>query len=294
MDIVPTMKAALALVVALVIMGCTGGGPEVVRLTSGPWKEAFPSFTPDGRVLYASEEVGNYDLWSMDIDGTGKRRLTEDEGYEVLPAPTPKGIVYESGTGVWLLRDGGMMPILTGGWYSDPRPSPDGRLIAYVNTTGEQELWLWDLGGGEGKPLLGGPPKLKKDPTWSPDGREIAFAGMEAGTWDIYVIRLGGGAPIQLTQGSEEADRPVYTPDGKGIVYRRQGNRTELWQMGARGEDPRPFVLGTDSMMTSAFSPDGRSFAFDARKEGNLDIWLLRNPSGDWRKVVVDLALQPP
>jgi Tol biopolymer transport system component len=286
----------LLFLLLLLSPGCLQGEPSIHRLTHHPAKEAFPAFTPEGRILYASEAEGNFDLWIMAADGSEKKPLTRTSHYEASPSPLPDGrILFESGiggkAGLWVLDPGGgdATPLSPrdGGWYSDPALSPDGKWAAYINTTpdGRRELWIASLTGeGEARRVLGGGfPSRKKDPSWSPDGERIAFAGMEGEeSWEIFLVGRDGEGLEPLTGDGSESDRPRWAPGGKGIVYRRQRETIDLWWIDVEGGRVRPFITGTETMQTTAFSPDGKRFVFDARREGNVDLWLVTHPSGDW------------
>src|SRR5262249_48905870 len=66
---------------------------------------------------------------------------------------------------------------------------------------------------------------LQDGPTWSPDGRYIAYSSDRGGKFDIWVQQVSGGDPIQITKGPGRHWQPQWSPDGKYIVYRsEQGN----------------------------------------------------------------------
>jgi len=240
----------------------------------------------------------------MEADGSGKKSLTRTPYYEITPSPLPDGrILFEPGidgrASLWELEPGGgkatSLSPRDDGWYSDPASSPDGEWVAYVNTTpdGRREVWIAPLTReGETRRVLGGDfPPRKKDLSWSPDGERIAFAGMEGGgNWEIFRVGRDGGGLEQLTGDGSESDRPRWEPGGKGIVYRRQGETIDLWWIDVEEGEFRPFITGTESMQASAFGPDGKHFAFDARREGNLDLWLVTNPSGDWSRFQLNFS----
>ena len=63
-------------------------------------------------------------------------------------------------------------------------------------------------------------PGLQTDPTFSPDGRFIAFASDRAGNFDIWVQPVAGGDPVQVTKSPAQDTEPDWSPDGSTIAFR--------------------------------------------------------------------------
>jgi serine/threonine protein kinase len=75
-------------------------------------------------------------------------------------------------------------------------------------------------------------------PTMSPDGEFVAYASAAAGNWDIYLQRIGGERPINLTDDSPSADtEPAFSPDGRTIAFRSERDGGGIFVMGATGEN---------------------------------------------------------
>ena len=125
---------------------------------------------------------------------------------------------------------------------SNPRISPDGQRVAFVVTTidqGKQEyrssIWIVSTDGGEAKRFTGGTANAHS-PSWSPDGRWLAFvtnregepAGKDQkeqkklGKGQIWLIPTDGGEARQLTFMQHGASNPVWSPDSKRIVFNAQ------------------------------------------------------------------------
>ena len=108
---------------------------------------------------------------------------------------------------------------------SDPQPSPDGQRVAYVVTgvdltenRGNSDLWLVSTDGGELRRLTASP-KHDRHPSWSPDGKWLAFESNRDGDFQVYVIPTDGGEARQLTTISTGATQPVWSPDGRHIAF---------------------------------------------------------------------------
>src|SRR5580704_14328315 len=110
-------------------------------------------------------------------------------------------------------------------WVADPCISPDGSLAAYtlaqVAEKGDKyETSLWVVAtDGQSAPrrLTSGP--RDRSPTWSPDGRALAFVrnATDAGASQIYLLSLAGGEPHQLTDVAKGAGTLAWSPDGRTI-----------------------------------------------------------------------------
>jgi Tol biopolymer transport system component/imidazolonepropionase-like amidohydrolase len=110
-----------------------------------------------------------------------------------------------------------------------PASSPDGKRLAFVAVG---RIWLVDLPNGRPRPLLGGDaPGFQLTPTWSPDGRTIAFA-----TWNVddrghlWTVSADGGTPTKVTTEPGEYLGPVYSADGATLaVAKGPGPTANQW-----------------------------------------------------------------
>ncbi|MGH9844074.1 MAG: winged helix-turn-helix domain-containing protein [Blastocatellia bacterium] len=65
---------------------------------------------------------------------------------------------------------------------------------------------------------------LQSEPTWSPDGRWIAYSSDRSGNFDIWVKPVAGGDPVQVTKSLAHDWQPDWSPDGSQIVFRSERN----------------------------------------------------------------------
>lgn len=139
-------------------------------------------------------------------------------------------------------------------------------------------------------------------PSLSPDGKSVVYAGKASGNWDLYLQRVGGKNPRNLTTDSTaDETQPAFSPDGDRIAFRSERERGGLFVMGATGESVKRL---TDFGYHPAWSPDGRDVAFSThniedpndRSLERSDIWIVNVASAEKRQLTgetVGDAAQP-
>jgi Tol biopolymer transport system component len=155
---------------------------------------------PEGNsILYVSKDSGNYDIWIMDSDGSGKKQLTSTPEDEYA-----MGIAF----------------------------SPDGSKIVYAsrNTIDRTNLssfegffttvWTMDAGGANKTKLMLPNESIYFYPSWSPDGQKIAFERRsDVGRYDVVVIKADGSDPAILTADIRGGAFPKWSPKGDKITF---------------------------------------------------------------------------
>src|SRR5919201_1866061 len=214
------MRVTTAVLTFILLAGCSGsGGGGAIDLTS-----------LSGRIVFDNSQ----DIWSINANGTGLRRLTRSPWPEFDPSWSPDGrfIAYRSEPHeypeLWVMNADGSgqrrLPHTDAGEY--PSWSPDGKRIAFhSNRSGHHLMYVVDVDGsrvvnlsrvGEGGLVA-----------WSPDGRSIVFASQRDhsdNSRDIYVMRPDGSSLRRLTRTpAPGADTPAWSPDSRYIVYARAG-----------------------------------------------------------------------
>ncbi len=263
-------------------------GTQQLRLTSSPDSESAPRWSPDGRYLSflasrgtEEEKKRGAQVWLLNRAGGEAEKLTNIKGgiNDYVWSPDGKQLVIVSKD-----EDPADEPEKMEGWKRKTKPpividryhfkqDRDGylkRLYAH--------LWLFEVAGRKAEALTAGSYD-DSQPSWSPDGRQIAFVSRRGPDPDrsndsnVFVIEAKPGAqPRQLsTFQGPDSGRPAWSPDGQSLAY-LQGDepRFSAYNLGKLAIIPS--TGGTPKLLTEAldrnvsgpvlWTPDGKSLLF--------------------------------
>ncbi len=103
-------------------------------------------------------------------------------------------------------------------------------------------------------------------PTWSPDGKQIAFISNMSGRNNLWLVPTEGGWPVQLTVSDQRQTAPAWSPDGKWIAYQSDYDGDELWDIFLVSPKTGKVVNLTSTREIAetdpTWSPDGRYLAY--------------------------------
>src|SRR5262245_4768556 len=134
---------------------------------------------------------------------------------------------------------------------------------------------------------------LEGEPTWSPDGRFIAYSSDRSGNFDIWVQPVGGGDPVQVTHSPANDWQPDWSPDSNRLVFRSEQDSGGLYTV--------PVLGGHEQKITNfgyqpLWSPDGSQILFTSRrlyrdpggKDLKVKLYVMRAGGGEPREVLAD------
>jgi serine/threonine protein kinase len=148
---------------------------------------------------------------------------------------------------------------------------------------------LTDLGGPESQPAL------------SPDGQYLAYVARpqaQSSDRDIFLLRVGGRNPINLTDGVSEPDsQPAFSPDGQSIAFRSERGGGGVFVMGATGESVRRI---SDFGFNPSWSPDGKKIVVSTEGGNNArarqtvaSLWVIDVQTREKKKIYDGDAVLP-
>lgn len=243
----------------------------------------------NGRLAFQSRRAGNWEIYTMNPDGSDVVRLTSDAADDERPGWSPDGrqIVFGSRRGgnpdIYVMNaDGsGLRRVTTqpGEDYA-PQWSADGaRIVFRSSRDGNKEIYVMNA-DGSGQTNLTRNPADDTGPVWSPLGDKIAFSSNRAGNDDVYLMNVDGSGLVRLTTSPANDFAAAWSPDGGRIAFRseRDGN-VEIYVMNADGSGQTNVTRHPASDRGPAWSPDGAEIAFYTNRDGNYEIYAIR-PDG--------------
>lgn len=239
------------------------------------------SWTPDGKVVYATNAGGKWEISQVDSDGANQKQLTEkcagnDSCGQAIVSPDGRHIFFHATRGgvanVWRMEADGANPTqLTDGGGFSPSVAPDGRSLIYVRSiSGVMSLWEVAIEGGESRQYSQIP--TVANAAFSPDGTRMAFMYFDQTAKEQTCVALIGADAPEKCFGISRSF-PRWTADGKAFYYLDHGYKG-IWKQPLDG--PRELFLEFAGERTNnfAFSPDGKQLVV-ARSKQTHDIIAL-------------------
>ncbi len=264
----------------------------LVPNAAGAW------YSPTGHLLYTDRAGG---LYAAGFDPN--RLVITTPAVPVIQDVVPTTLALSaSGTALysvaagrqkpsellWVARDGSTEPVDSSwrGEFDYPALSPDGKALAVSVRDGPTQIWIRRSDGTRQKLTQDGTVNWR--PTWTPDGRSIAFVsnirgGGSQDAFDIYRMPVDGSAPPELLLhhafGLWEAE---LSRDGQWLVVRSDEPVTSSNLRGRRlsGDTALvPLVIDKYISMQAALSPDGRWLAYTSDATGRFEVYVAPFPS---------------
>lgn len=265
-----------------------------------------PAFSPDGRrLVFESHRDGQGEIYVVNVDGSGLKRITSSPGDETHPSWSPDGkeILFDSNRGgtwnLYVMRpDGTRERRLTDpgaakaeAFARHPSWSPDGKWIAFdSDRDGDEEVYVMKR-DGTGLRRLTRSPGRDGHASWTPDGRAIVFGSSRSGAPDVWRVAVRGGNEAALVTGPEMDAGGKVSPDGRRLAY-FSGNPPDihvgtlaLEDAASPLKDPANVTRSAATEYEMAWSPDGTQIAFYSDRTGQYEIYVMKADGSGLRQV---------
>lgn len=249
-------------------MSASADGTGLDKLVDG----CCGQWTADGRYfIFARELVFRSDLWALHESGEfrwGRRNAPPIQlttGPLDFRSPSPArtgnevfviGVSHRSEFVRYDTRKKEFVPYLPGISAEDAAFSADGQWLAYTSFP-DGNLWRSRVDGSE-KIQLTFSAIWAAGPSWSPDGKQIAFSGiLPGGVWNAYVIPSTGGSPQRLLPSNHLQLDVGWSPDGKSLIFGTLDPDAGISIVDSRSRQVST-LPGSRGMFSPRWSPDGR------------------------------------
>jgi len=248
-------------------------GNTVTQLTSDPSNDTMPAISPDGnQIAFTSDRAGSWDIYVMALDGSQPVQITSSPSNELHPSWSPDGrqLIFSAlgeQSGQWEMvvvdvANPAKRRFIGYGLF--PEFSPDGEQIVFQRARyrGSRwfSIWTMDYVNGEGvRPteIAASTNAAAITPSWSPDGRQIAFATVmnptaddpnaRPRTADLWVINVDGTGRTRLTTDRFVNLQPCWGADGRVFYVSNRTGTDNLWAV-----RPRTPAIAEDTGMPPA------------------------------------------
>jgi TolB protein len=186
----------------------------------------------------------NSDIYIMNADGSGLKRITREPTLDRMPSWSPDG------TKIAFMKDERAIQ------------EPETRDIYTIRVDGTDLRQLTDEG-------------LDEYPAWSTGGKTVAFSRLTEANGRIYSVNAQGGGLRKLTDPSQGFwdSEPSWSPDSTKIAFTRvpgkRPNRPDVFTMNSDGTNTRKLTAKTEGAYSPDYSPDGKRIVFVGWEGGN-------------------------
>ncbi|HUE76093.1 MAG TPA: hypothetical protein VMP10_04625 [Chloroflexota bacterium] len=211
----------------------------------------------------------------------------------------PVRLVYAEGPGgaIRVVTDAGTRTI---GHGLDPALSPDGRQVAFSRWDHPAGIYIVGVEGGESRLVYAGPDT--RSPSWSRDGRRIAFYEKYPGYqflrgrafyddfFRVMILDTETGLAAGVRDQTDRSFSPSFSPDDSVVFHGERG-----LYVARHDRLTSPLLVGPDTrFQTPAWSPDGHTIAFAWESHDHWEIGLVNSDGKNWRLITRSPAFANP
>ena len=181
---------------------------------------------------------------------------------------------------------------------SAPAWSPDGKQIAFASRKRGRDFEICIVSVGDlNQTISSDAIRCLTDndfddlnPTWSPDGGQIAFSSSRNNSSEIFVVNVENANESQLTENNFPDKDPTWSPDGKQFAFasNRDGD-FDIMLMNSDGSDLRSLTVNDSNEWSPTWSPDNKQIAFISDRGGEHHLYVMEIDDSETRQLTSSL-----
>lgn len=214
-------------------------------VTTAGTEEIHPALSPEGRLAFASDREGNFDIYAAE-HGTGGDRiqLTKNKAPDYSPA-----------------------------W------APESGYLAFVSTRkGNADIYVIQASASPVAVPITNNKADDIDPAWAPRTLELAFASNRSGTYDIWVIGFGRSVR-RITSGDAADFEPAWSPGGHTLAFSRRtrgSGNYDIYTFDLQTGQSSRLTNDPADDSDPTWSTDGTQIAFVSDRDGDFDVYVMK------------------
>ena len=260
------------------------------------------------RLLYTlrkplSENRWSSEIWEADYDGENAHLLLSQGGYQLTPVYIPPKPGYQSGSFLYVsylaaqpkifissLKEpkGRQLTALRGNQLTPAISSKRDQIAFISDVTGNPDLFIQEFHpekGAVGKPrqIFAGKQATQGSPTFSPDGKRLAFVSNKDGVPRVYLMSIPPpGTPLKevktqlLSKHTGESSAPAWSPDGSKIAYcAKSGGVRQIWVYDFTSKEEKQLTKGAGNKENPTWAPNGLCLAYNTTDQEACELYLI-------------------
>lgn len=238
------------------------------------------------RIAAVKKTKTGRELWTMNVDGTGRVQVTNNGSINLLPAWGRDGrtllftsYIKHNPNFYSMPAGGGALKLLSGerGLNTGGVMSPDGRKVALtLSRDGNSEIYVMNA-DGSGLTRLTNEWAIDSSPSWSPDGKRIAFVSARWGDPHVFVMNADGSGVRRITERGNYNQTPDWSPRGDLIAFtaRDERNQFDIFTVNPDTKEIKRLTQDQGNNEEPSFSPDGNHIVFTSTRNKKSQVFIM-------------------